>query len=502
MTIPTTGAVSFSSIANEYGLSTTSGGGVSMKSCSDISINYSTTNISMTEFRGRDRDDLVGKNATDRSITAPVTDITQISGNKSATVRMVVGLSTADDGILVDLGGSGYGSVIYTWNGTLYASCGDGAVVGGTVELSWPIPATWSNTTSRVVVAGFSVQDSTLNTLFVDGILRDSSNAAPSGNPSEIAGSNGSGTGEVKGDSIAANRTTGNPAYEAGSTIKGTQIWLNKLPYIPVYGGDKIIYQSGYLYNVFTTIGNSTFGLYNVGPITRPAVRYLAVAGGGGGGYASGDSKTGGGGGGGILFNDTGVTLAVGTYTVTVGSGGTGSTSNRQRGANGGNSVFGTTATAIGGGGGGSQRSSFRDGSNGGSGGGGAISGGTGSQGGDGGGGNDDKAGGGGGGGGTSGQNGGAATNSVGGNGGNGTTYTWGHLGATSTTYAGGGGGGGRRSAGSGGAGGGGAGAVDVGTSGQSGSDIYGGGGGGTALAASNGGSGHVTLRVPWSFQT
>ena len=455
----------------------------------------------MSEFRGRDRDDLVGKTATDRSVTGTGQGITEISGNKSATVRMVVGLSTADDGILVDLGGSGDGSVIYTWGGTLYASCGDGSVVGGTVELSWSIPATWSSTTSRVVVVGFSVLDSSLNTLFVDGILRDSANAPSSGNPSQIAGNNASGTGEVFGQ-IAANRTTGNPAYEAGSTIGGTQIWLNKLPYIPVYGGDKIIYASGSLHNVFTTLGNSTFGLYDVGPITRPAVRYLAVAGGGGGGYAGGDANAGGGGGGGILFNNTGVTLAVGTYTVTVGSGGTGSTSNRQRGANGGNSVFGTTATAIGGGGGGSQRSSFRDGSNGGSGGGGAISGGTGSQGGDGGGGNDDKAGGGGGGGGTSGQNGGAATNSVGGNGGNGTTYTWGHLGATSTTYAGGGGGGGRGTPGSGGAGGGGAGALNRNTSGQSGSDIYGGGGGGTALAASNGGSGHVTLRVPWSFQT
>ena len=449
----------------------------------------------MSEFRGRDRDDLVGKTATDRSVTGTGQGITQISGNKSATVRMVVGLSTADDGILVDLGGSGSGSVIYTWNGTLYASCGNGAVVGGTVELSWPIPATWSSTTSRVVVVGFSVLDSSLNTLFVDGILRDSANAPSSGNPSQIAGNNTSGTGQVF-DQIAANRTTGNPAYEAGSTIKGTQIWLNKLPYIPVYGGDKIIYASGSLHNVFTTLGNSTFGLYDVGPITRPAVRYLVVAGGGGAGFSGFSASAGGGGGGGILFDDTGVTLAAGTYTVTVGDGGAGSTSNGALGGNGGNSVFGTTATALGGGGGGSQNA--KDGANGGSGGGGRRAGGTGSQGGDGGGGSNDNSGGGGGGGGTSGQNGGVADGRNGGNGGNGTTYAWGHLGATSTTYGGGGGGQGRDTAGSGGAGGGGTGGVS-GASGQSGSDIYGGGGGGKGAS---GGSGHVILRVPWSFQT
>jgi len=459
----------------------------------------------MGEFRGRDRDDLVGKTGTNRSITG-ANPITEISGNKSATVRMVVGLSDADDGILVDLGGNTDGAVIYTWGGTLYASCGNGGVVGGTVELSWLIPSTWTNTTSRVVVVGFSVLDSSLNTLFVDGILRDSANAPASGNPSQIAGNNDSGAGRVYGQ-IAANRTTGNPDYEASSTIGGTQIWLNKLPYVPVYGGDKLMYQSGYLYNVFTTVGSSTFGLYDVGPITRPAVRYLVVAGGAGGGCSRpARARGGGGGGGGILFNDTGVTLTAGTYTVTVGDGGAGSTSLNGQGTNGSNSVFGSTATALGGGGGGSQKLSSREGASGGSGGGGSAGvnvTAAGSQGGDGGGGSGDGNGGGGGGGGSSGQNGETVSvNNVGGNGGNGTTYSWGHLGATSTTYAGGGGGVGYNSSGSGGAGGGGAGQrQDIG---GAGSDIYGGGGGGGEFSqgGGDGGSGHVTLRVPWTFQT
>ena len=492
MVLPSSGPISFGDIATEYGLSTT--GGRSIKPYSNISINYNTTNISMSEFYNRDRDDLVGKTATDRSVTG-VSAITEISGNKSATVRMVVGLSDADDGILVDLGGNGNGAVIYTWSGTLYASCGDGSVVGGTVELSWPIPATWSNTTSRVVVVGFSVLDSSVNTLFVDGILRDSANAPASGNPSQIAGNNSSGTGQVYGN-IAVNRTTGNPAYEASSTIQGTQIWLNKIPYAPVYGGDKIIYETGNLYNVFTTIGSSTFGLYDVGPITRPDVRYLAVAGGGGGGSAGARRNAGGGGGGGILFNDTGVTLTAGTYTVTVGDGGAASVDTKIEGTNGSNSVFGTTATALGGGGGGSSSRGSRSGVDGGSGGGGADGAGIGSQGGDGGDGVANDVGGGGGGGGSSGQDGGVGSSGTGGDGGDGTTYSWGHLGATSTTYAGGGGGeDGGTAAGAGGAGGGGAGGSG---SGSAGSDIYGGGGGNDA----DGGSGHVTLRVPWTFQT
>jgi len=492
MVLPSSGPISFGDIATEYGLSTT--GGRSIKPYSNISINYNTTNISMSEFYNRDRDDLVGKTATDRSVTG-VSAITEISGNKSATVRMVVGLSDADDGILVDLGGNGNGAVIYTWSGTLYASCGDGSVVGGTVELSWPIPATWSNTTSRVVVVGFSVLDSSVNTLFVDGILRDSANAPASGNPSQIAGNNSSGTGQVYGN-IAVNRTTGNPAYEASSTIQGTQIWLNKIPYAPVYGGDKIIYETGNLYNVFTTIGSSTFGLYDVGPITRPDVRYLAVAGGGGGGSAGARRNAGGGGGGGILFNDTGVTLTAGTYTVTVGDGGAAAPDKDTQGTNGSNSVFGTTATAEGGGGGGSSSRGSRSGVDGGSGGGGADGAGIGSQGGDGGDGVANDVGGGGGGGGSSGQDGGVGSSGTGGDGGDGTTYSWGHLGATSTTYAGGGGGeDGGTAAGAGGAGGGGAGGSG---SGSAGSDIYGGGGGNDA----DGGSGHVTLRVPWTFQT
>jgi len=106
---------------------------------------------------------------------------------------------------------------------------------------------------------------------------------------------------------------------------------------------------------LFTAVGNSTFTV----PAGVTALRVLVVAGGGGGGTNMG----GGGGGGGVIYDTT--TYASVTpgqqIAVTVGAGGTGAAqgNNTQthptgRGANGGNSVFGTL-TAIGGGGGGSS---------------------------------------------------------------------------------------------------------------------------------------------------
>ncbi|WP_264521865.1 glycine-rich domain-containing protein [Flavobacterium sp. N1994] len=102
----------------------------------------------------------------------------------------------------------------------------------------------------------------------------------------------------------------------------------------------------------------------------------LVVAGGGSG--AKGRQQLGGAGGGagGVVFSNA-YTLTYGTYSVTVGNGGTSVTSpgiGAVNGNNGGNSVFGTL-TAIGGGGGGSDYiSSAYFGQNGGSGGGAAIS--------------------------------------------------------------------------------------------------------------------------------
>jgi hypothetical protein len=185
---------------------------------------------------------------------------------------------------------------------------------------------------------------------------------------------------------------------------------------------------------------------------------YLIVAGGGGGGM-------GGGGGGGVLHL-TSTAVAFGSYSVTVGAGGTGSSNGNVAGGDGGDSSF-NSSTSIGGGAGGSP-SNGGDGEDGGSGGGSKRDGGSGGSG-TSGQGNDGgstptggwRGGSGGGGKGGVGANGGSNNNGAGGsgefagNGGAGTAYT---ISGSSVKYGAGGGGscegyGGRGYGGSGGGG-------------------------------------------------
>ena len=103
---------------------------------------------------------------------------------------------------------------------------------------------------------------------------------------------------------------------------------------------------NGYTYHTFTS--NGTFTVSG-GP---KSVEYLIIAGGGGGGGAGplGAAYGGAGGGAGGLLNSS-ITLASGTYPITVGPGGTGGTGKAQ-GTNGTDSTA-LGLTAVGGGGGG-----------------------------------------------------------------------------------------------------------------------------------------------------
>ena len=235
------------------------------------------------------------------------------------------------------------------------------------------------------------------------------------------------------------------------------------------------------------------------------AVDILLVGGGGGGGLRAG----GGGGGGGVLYT-TGYSLAPGTYAVTVGAGGTASTSVSVAGGTGGSSILGNL-TALGGGGGGSSGASA--GTTGGAGGGAAggdINGrglGTVGQGNSGGGGSASGidsylAGGGGGGGGNAGASATQTSPAIAGSGGAGTTST---ITGAQVIYGGGGGGGAAVTAetgGLGGNGGGGAGSKGA-VAATAGTANTGGGGGGGGYdttsngAAGNGGSGVVIIRYP-----
>lgn len=298
------------------------------------------------------------------------------------------------------------------------------------------------------------------------------------------------------GNMIRKNTTTGYIEYYDPATSS----WIG-LGAFAATGGTETTYSSGGIdYKVHTFTSSGTF------QVTAGAknVDYLVIAGGGGGGRP----YSGAGGAGGYI--ESNVSLNVGTYTVTVGAGGAGTTGDgvSAPGANGSNSVFGTIATAIGGGGG-AQYSGGTPGSGGSGGGGGGEDssirgsgtagqgnvGGYGSSGGI-------YRGGGGGGAGGAGVAGGSS-----GSGGTGGAGLASSITGTSVTRAGGGGGGIYNApglpAGVGGSGGGGAGGVGS-ANGTSGTANTGGGGGGCGGIgngpngggnAGSGGSGIVIIR-------
>jgi hypothetical protein len=231
---------------------------------------------------------------------------------------------------------------------------------------------------------------------------------------------------------------------------------------------------------------------------------FLVVGGGASGGR--GDSRSGAGGGAGGLRTSFGnnsgggaaaesdITLAAGTYTITIGAGGAAKSGSDGTGNDGGDSSIAatglTTITSAGGGKGGYPG----NGGDGGSGGGGAHGGGSGGAGtanqgfaGGNGVGESSYNGGGGGGASAAGSN---SSTSNGGAGGAGLTV---NITGSSVAYAGGGGGGGGGTAGSGGTGGGGAGGTTTGTAGTANT---GGGGGGARGTSGAGGTGVVILRL------
>ena len=219
------------------------------------------------------------------------------------------------------------------------------------------------------------------------------------------------------------------------------------------------------------------------------SVDYLVVGGGGGGGF------DGAGGGGGGQVKTGSLSLASGSYAVTIGNGGTNGTSYGSQAANGGSTTLSlpTPIVSIGGGGGGSKGANGASGGNGGGGGHSNYAGAAGAVGGFAGGNANGDGGGGGGGAGTAG-----ASGSAGRNGGDGVLSS---ISGSATYYGGGGGGGSYGNTGTalGGIGGGGRGGLGNSPLAVVGTPNTGGGGGGAGEAQSNpgrsGGSGVVIVR-------
>ena len=246
--------------------------------------------------------------------------------------------------------------------------------------------------------------------------------------------------------------------------------------------GGTITTVGGQRIHKFTSTGTTSITF--LVPVT---IQVLVVAGGGGGGGGP-TSQPGGGGGAGELYYNASYSIAPGTYTVTVGAGGTRGNTSGTNGGNGGDSVFGSINCNGGGGGGGGAGGG--NAANGGSGGGAGrggnggssvkTAGGFGNSGGDSGGVLGSTAGGGGGGGAGS-----AGSNSGGGNsnraaGGNGKSYS---ISGTSVSYGNGGNGGDRNDANDGASG-----AANTGDAGN-GAD-----GGNTTAQGGIGGSGIVII--------
>jgi hypothetical protein len=171
--------------------------------------------------------------------------------------------------------------------------------------------------------------------------------------------SNGNGDATHYGSGGAGNSSSGNIA---GLGYKGAVILRYKTvaeTFTAATGGDAVLTKGNYKYHIYTSTGNGTFNVSNLG--TDKTIDILVVAGGGGGTHPYGA----GGGGGGVIFTENYPLPASGTYNLRVGTGGASATGNAA--SSGLPSAFGTNATsspypayslvAIGGGRGANQNS-------------------------------------------------------------------------------------------------------------------------------------------------
>jgi hypothetical protein len=181
----------------------------------------------------------------------------------------------------------------------------------------------------------------------------------------------------TSGGNVGIGTITPSASLDVNGTGRFTSfLTINGLSPITASGGTITTPGDGFKYHTFTSSGTFivTAGLNTV--------EVAVVAGGGaGGGDASGATfYAGGGGAGGVVYHPS-YLVTSGSYTVTVGAGGTPNALSNGWGGNGGNSVFGNI-TALGGGGGargnGDNTSPVYTGLSGGSGGGGGSNGGVG----------------------------------------------------------------------------------------------------------------------------
>ena len=180
MTLQSSGQISFKDIAYSYNLGTNNP--LSLIDLSNVSRQYTTT-TSLTGFYGKSSNQFVANRQKFSYKWSPGTfPSPNLNGYYTATIKIVAGLSPSINGTLFEMGrntgGNNGGIIIYMWNGVLYAQCGIANVLGGSVEVSWTIPTDWTTNQIRTIVYGASSILNGVNSLFVDGILRNTATNA------------------------------------------------------------------------------------------------------------------------------------------------------------------------------------------------------------------------------------------------------------------------------------------------------------------------------------
>jgi hypothetical protein len=355
-----------------------------------------------------------------------------------------------------------------------------GLVTTANVDVGGELAVTGNATVSSNLTVG--------GELTVTGNATVSSNLTVSGNVSLT----GTGSLTVPTGTTAQRPATSLTGMVRFNTTTNKLEFYNGVLWIGVGGisatGGTTTESGAYRIHTFTTSGTFTV-------ISGGEVEYLVVAGGG-----SGGGNVGGGGGAGGLLTGTVASLAVGSYTITVGAGGA-SAPSAVVGNDGNDSSFGTLIDATGGGGGGKGDGAGRNGGSGGGAGASSVTAagpgsGTAGQGNNGGTGTSNA--------GTYSAGGGGGASTVGGNGvqggaaGSGGTGLSSSITGTFTDYAGGGGGAtyDRTALAPGGSGGGGRGGRQTpGVAATAGTTNTGGGGGGGGGTSGAGGDGIVIIR-------
>jgi hypothetical protein len=111
-----------------------------------------------------------------------------------------VAIDQNTQGIIYEGGGSSVGFVLYATGGTLYCQCGTSSVVAGSIELSWPIPASFSTGTPTEIGISAEVLTSTSRMRMFVNTLEVAQTTTTQGNSTGVAGSDIAGSGQIYND--------------------------------------------------------------------------------------------------------------------------------------------------------------------------------------------------------------------------------------------------------------------------------------------------------------